>query len=89
MVLFNDHQLAHRDAAHFYYPLYQFAGEQIAAGRFPLWNPELWSGMPFAGLCDAMIASWGEAEGIARAGNLLGLWIADGLVVGVAEVRAD
>ena len=32
----------------FYYPLYQFAGEQIAAGRFPLWNPELWSGMPFA-----------------------------------------
>lgn len=32
----------------FYYPLYQFAGEQIAAGRFPLWNPELWGGMPFA-----------------------------------------
>ncbi len=32
----------------FYYPLYQFAGEQIAAGRFPLWNPEVWGGVPFA-----------------------------------------
>ena len=32
----------------FYYPLYQFAGEQLANGRLPLWNPELWGGMPFA-----------------------------------------
>lgn len=32
----------------FYYPLYRFAGEQIAAGHFPLWNPYLWGGMPFA-----------------------------------------
>ena len=32
----------------FYYPLYRFAGAEIAAGRFPLWNPYLWGGMPFA-----------------------------------------
>ena len=32
----------------FYYPLYRFAGAEIAAGRFPLWNPNLWGGMPFA-----------------------------------------
>ncbi len=32
----------------FYYPLYRFAGAEIVAGRFPLWNPTLWGGMPFA-----------------------------------------
>jgi len=44
----------------------------------------LWArgGMSFAELCDAMVASWGENEGIARAGGLLGQWIADGLIVG-------
>jgi len=44
----------------------------------------LWAraGMPFAELCEAMVASWGEEEGVARAGGLLGQWIADGLVVG-------
>src|SRR5919199_1243569 len=32
----------------FYYPLYRFAAERIQAGDFPLWNPRLWGGMPFA-----------------------------------------
>ncbi len=32
----------------FYYPLYRFAGQQIAVGHFPRWNPTLWGGMPFA-----------------------------------------
>jgi len=32
----------------FYYPLYRFAGAEVAVGRFPLWNPTLWGGMPFA-----------------------------------------
>lgn len=32
----------------FYYPLYSFAARSIAAGEFPLWNPHLWGGMPFA-----------------------------------------
>lgn len=44
----------------------------------------LWAraGLPFAGLCDRMVASWGESDGIARAGGMLGQWIADGLIVG-------
>ena len=46
----------------------------------------LWSraGMSFSELCEAMVASWGEQEGIARAGTLLGQWIADGLITGIA-----
>jgi hypothetical protein len=43
-----------------------------------------WAGMPFAQLCEAMVAAWGERGGIARAGALLGQWIADGLIVTVA-----
>jgi hypothetical protein len=44
----------------------------------------LWAraGLPFAGLCDRMVASWGESDGIARTGGMLGQWIADGLIVG-------
>ena len=41
------------------------------------------AGMPFAALCEHMVASWGENDGIARAGAMLGQWIADGLIVGV------
>ena len=32
----------------FYYPLSAFAAGQIQAGRFPLWNPYLYTGAPFA-----------------------------------------
>lgn len=32
----------------FYFPLYSFAARSISAGEFPLWNPHLWGGMPFA-----------------------------------------
>lgn len=32
----------------FYYPLSAFAAGQIQAGHFPLWNPHLYSGAPFA-----------------------------------------
>jgi hypothetical protein len=47
----------------------------------------LWarSGISFAELCEAMVASWGEEEGIARAGALLGQWIADGLIVDIGQ----
>ncbi|WCT74505.1 DNA-binding domain-containing protein [Sphingomonas naphthae] len=38
-------------------------------------------GLSFAELCDVMVASRGETEGIARAGALLGRWVADGLIV--------
>lgn len=36
------------DFASFYYPLYSFAAKSIRNGVFPLWNPYLYSGMPFA-----------------------------------------
>jgi len=32
----------------FYYPLSAFAANQIHAGHFPLWNPYLYTGAPFA-----------------------------------------
>ncbi|MCA1666750.1 MAG: hypothetical protein LC793_04990 [Thermomicrobia bacterium] len=32
----------------FYYPLSAFAAHQIQAGHFPLWNPYLYAGAPFA-----------------------------------------
>ncbi len=37
-----------RDAGHFYYPLYQFTGEQLAAGSPALWNPYENLGVPLA-----------------------------------------
>ncbi len=39
------------------------------------------AGLPFAGLCEAIVASCGETEGIALAGAYLGRWLADGLLV--------
>lgn len=46
------------------------------------------AGRPFADLCEAMIAMHGQERGIAKAGQLLGQWLADGLVIGVEEGRA-
>jgi hypothetical protein len=36
------------DLASFLYPMYGFASQALHAGRLPLWNPYLFSGMPFA-----------------------------------------
>jgi hypothetical protein len=36
------------DLASFLYPMYGFASESLRAGHLPLWNPYLFSGMPFA-----------------------------------------
>jgi hypothetical protein len=41
-------------------------------------------GTPFAQLCELLVLSLGEAEGIARAGGYLGQWVADGLIVGAS-----
>jgi len=46
--LFNSGMFAFRDAAHFYYPLFQFTADEWAAGRVPLWNPYENLGMPLA-----------------------------------------
>lgn len=41
------------------------------------------SGAGFGTICAAMVALLGEEEGVAAAGQLLGRWIGDGLVVGI------
>ena len=39
------------DLASFLYPMYSFASRALHAGRVPLWNPDLFSGMPFQAGC--------------------------------------
>lgn len=46
--LFADGIWVFRDAGHYYYPLYQFTGQQLAAGSPALWNPYENLGMPLA-----------------------------------------
>ena len=47
--IFQGEQFAYRDAAHYYYPLYQRVQAEWEAGRWPLWEPEENSGMPLLG----------------------------------------
>jgi len=42
-------QFAYRDAAHYYYPLYQKVQAEWDAGRVPLWENEENAGMPYLG----------------------------------------
>ena len=49
-VLFGGRQFAYRDAAHFYYPLYLRVQQEWAAGRWPLWDPGQYAGMPLLGM---------------------------------------
>ena len=46
--LFRGGMFAFRDAAHFYYPLFELIRDEWAAGRVPLWNPYENLGMPLA-----------------------------------------
>jgi Bacterial membrane protein YfhO len=48
-VLFQGRQFGFRDAAHFYYPLYQRVQQEWNAGRVPLWEMEENAGMPLLG----------------------------------------
>jgi hypothetical protein len=43
------------------------------------------AGLSFANLCEAIVAAHGQEDGIARAGQLLGQWLADGLITDVEE----
>ena len=45
-VLVTDRSFAMRDAAHFYYPLFEWCCREWAAGRVPLWNPYENCGLP-------------------------------------------
>jgi hypothetical protein len=47
--LLQGEQFAYRDAAHFYYPLYQRVQAEWDAHRTPLWEPEENGGMPLLG----------------------------------------
>jgi hypothetical protein len=48
-VLFQGEQFAYRDAAHFYYPLYQRVQQEWAKGHLPVWETEENAGMPLLG----------------------------------------
>lgn len=48
-VILDDHQFAYRDAAHYYYPLYERVQREWNEGRWPLWEPEENAGMPLMG----------------------------------------
>ena len=48
-VLIRGKQFAYRDAAHFYYPLYQLVEREWDAHRWPLWETEENAGMPLLG----------------------------------------
>src|ERR1700730_13053145 len=49
-VLWKGEQFSYRDAAHFYYPLYQRGQQEWEAGRWPLWEAEENAGMPLLGI---------------------------------------
>ena len=44
--LLTDRGFAFRDAAHFYYPLFDWTTRQWASGQIPLWNPQENCGLP-------------------------------------------
>ncbi|TVS16538.1 MAG: hypothetical protein EA424_14140 [Planctomycetaceae bacterium] len=44
--LFTRSTFAFRDAAHYYYPLFQWSSQQWSSGQVPLWNPHENCGMP-------------------------------------------
>src|SRR5947209_9938392 len=48
-VLFGGEQFGYRDAAHFYYPLYQRVQQEWSKHRLPLWDSRENSGMPLLG----------------------------------------
>jgi len=47
------------------------------------------AGRSFSELCEALVALLGEEAGVARAGTLLGQWLADNLVVAIEDGRTD
>ncbi len=53
--LFRSGMFAFRDAAHYYYPLFELIRDQWAAGRVPLWNPYENLGQPLAGDATASV----------------------------------
>lgn len=48
-VLFGNRQFGYRDAAHYYYPLYERVQREWDSGRWPLWEPGENAGVPLLG----------------------------------------
>ncbi|MBC8874201.1 MAG: YfhO family protein [Planctomycetes bacterium] len=46
--LFTQRSFVFRDAAHYYYPLFEWSSHQWSQGRVPLWNPQENCGVPVA-----------------------------------------
>jgi len=46
------------------------------------------TGTPFPDLCRALVESLGEEQGVARAGQLLGSWIAEGMIVSIEDAQS-
>lgn len=46
------------------------------------------AGTPFANLCDVLVKALGAEQGIARAGQFLGTWIAEGLIIAIEDGRS-
>ena len=42
-------------------------------------------GLSFAAMCDGIVAALGQERGIAFAGQLLGQWLADGLITKIED----
>lgn len=63
----------------FYYPLYTFAARRIGAGDFPLWNPHLYGGRPFAA---------DQQTGVFSPINLLAFLLANPFGYGTLELLA-
>ena len=47
-VVFGGRMLIGMDTATAFYPWYSFLGQQLRAGHIPVWNPNQFSGTPFA-----------------------------------------
>lgn len=47
------------------------------------------AGLPFADFCAAAVEAFGEHDGVALAGRLLGQWLGDGLIVDIEQAMGD
>ena len=54
-VIFSDAVFVRRDISRYYYPLRHLAAEIFRSGQVPLWNPNIFCGMPFLATIQSVI----------------------------------
>lgn len=81
-LLFTDRVLASGDILHYFYPYRDYAAAALRAGRIPLWNPYIFSGVPFLANPQAAVLyplhwplSWLSVTKQIYAGGALHAWI--------------